>query len=334
MNNKQRVIASVQHQRPDRIPYQLGFTQDARRNLAAYYGDEHFTARLNNCFAGLGTAPANAWREIAPDIWEDEFGVQWNRSVDKDIGVVCNCRITPESLPDHPFPDPADPSRYAHYDAFITAHPDDCAVANLGFSLFERAWTLAGMETILMGMVTDPAFVHALLDRILEHNLAIIDHACRYPIDVMHFGDDWGQQTGLIMGPELWRVFIKPRIRQMYQRVKSYGKLVSIHSCGKVDEVYPDLIGIGLDIFNPFQPEVMDVFEMKRRYGGDLTFYGGISTQRTLPFGTVQQVKDEVRRLLDRVGANGGYIAAPAHCIPGDARPENMAAMIDVLNAQ
>jgi len=136
------------------------------------------------------------------------------------------------------------------------------------------------------------------------------------------------------MGPQLWREFIQPRIRQMYQRVKAKGKLVSIHSCGKVDAVFPDLIAAGLDIFNPFQPEVMDVFAMKRQYGDRLSFFGGISTQKTLPFGTVRQVKDEVRRLLDEVGKNGGYIAAPAHAIPADAKPENIAAMIDVLNNQ
>lgn len=302
--------------------------------MAEYYGDPDFAARLNNCFASLGTSPANAWRETAPDIWEDEFGVRWNRSVDKDIGVVCNCMVTPETLDEYKFPDPADPSRYAGYADFIAAHPDHSLEVGIGFSLFERAWTLAGMEVILENMVANPEFVHEFLDRIMDYNLRIIDRACAYPIDVMHFGDDWGQQTGLIMGPKLWREFIKPRIRQMYQRVKTKGKLVSIHSCGKVDEVFPDLIEIGLDIFNPFQPEVMDVFEMKRKYGDRLTFYGGISTQQTLPFGTVQQVRDEVRRLLDKIGKDGGYIAAPAHAIPGDAKPENIAAMLDTLNAQ
>ncbi|MCK4375568.1 MAG: hypothetical protein KAX19_09570, partial [Candidatus Brocadiae bacterium] len=86
--------------------------------------------------------------------------------------------------------------------------------------------------------------------------------------------------------------------------------------------------------FNPFQPEVMDVFAMKERYGEALSFYGGISTQRTLPYGTVDEVREQVRRLLDLVGKDGGYIAAPAHAIPGDARPENVAAMIEVLQEQ
>jgi uroporphyrinogen decarboxylase len=117
----------------------------------------------------------------------------------------------------------------------------------------------------------------------------------------------------------------------MYQAAKRRGKFVFIHSCGKVDELFPDLIESGVDVFNPFQPEVIDVYDAKRRHGDRLTFFGGISTQRLLPYGTPDQVRDQVRRLLREVGAGGGLIAAPAHAIPGDARPENVAAMIEVL---
>jgi len=120
----------------------------------------------------------------------------------------------------------------------------------------------------------------------------------------------------------------------MYELAKSKGKYVMIHCCGKVDELFDDLIECSLDIFNPFQPEVMDVFEIKKRYGGRLCFYGGISIQRTLPYGTVNQVKSEVRKLMDIVGENGGYIASPSHDIPADAKPENIAAMIEVLQNQ
>ena len=101
-----------------------------------------------------------------------------------------------------------------------------------------------------------------------------------------------------------------------------------------MDEIFPELIECGLDMFNPFQPEVMDVFEIKKKYGDTLSFYGGISTQRTLPYGTVDEVKDEVKRLIDIVGKNGGYVASPAHAIPADAKPENIAAMIEILQNQ
>jgi uroporphyrinogen decarboxylase len=120
----------------------------------------------------------------------------------------------------------------------------------------------------------------------------------------------------------------------MYALVKARGKFVFAHSCGKVDELFPDLIEMGLDAFNPFQPDVIDVAEAKRCYGDRLTFYGGISVQKTLPYGTVAEVRDTVRRLIDVVGRDGGLIAAPSHSVPGDARPENVAAMIEVLQNQ
>jgi uroporphyrinogen decarboxylase len=190
------------------------------------------------------------------------------------------------------------------------------------------------MENLLMAMVVDPAFAHGLLDRILEFNLRLIDNVCEFDVDAMMFGDDWGHQRGLITGPDHWRDYIKPRIRRMYGAAKAKGKYVFIHSCGKVEQLFPELIEAGLDVFNPMQPEVMDVAEVKRQFGSALSFYGGISTQKTLPFGTVQETKDEVKRLIDVLGRDGGYIAAPAHAIPADARPENVAAMIEILVTQ
>ena len=134
------------------------------------------------------------------------------------------------------------------------------------------------------------------------------------------------------MGPKLWEEFLKPRLARQYGAAKAAGKFVTIHSCGMVQEVFPQLIEIGLDCFNPFQPEVMDPYEMKRLYGDRLSFWGGVSTQKLLPYGTVDEVRAEVRRLIAEVGRDGGYICAPAHGIPGDAKPENIMAMIETVN--
>ena len=334
MSKRERVMAALNHKQPDKIPYHINFTIPARQKMVEYYRDDSFETKLGNCFTILGCEPKNAWIEKQNDIWADQFGVMWDRKVDKDIGVVCNQVVTKENLAMHRFPDPHDPSRYSKYREIIAANMDGFVIVNLGFSLFERAWTMHGMEPLLMAMITDKSFVHDLLDRIVEFNLAVIDHVCTYPIDAMMFGDDWGQQNGLIMGKKLWDEFIRPRIRIMYAKVRSHNKYVFNHSCGKVDELFPDLIDAGLHVFNPFQPEVMDVFRMKKQYGDSLCYYGGISTQQTLPYGSVSKVKEEVKKLLDVVGNNGGYFASPAHDIPGDARPENIAAMIEVLQNQ
>ena len=334
MNNRERVLASLHHQQPDKTPYDIGFTQPAYAKMADYYGDPEFGSKLGNCLTIINCAAVEAFREITPDILEDPFGVQWDRKIDKDIGVVSNRLITRANVDEFEFPDPDDARIWTTFPAARGGEGDKFIVANHGFSLFERAWTLAGMDNVLMAMVADSRFANRLLDRILEYNLRLIEHACSCGIDAMMFGDDWGSQRGLLMGPALWREYIGPRVKQMYQAVKAKGKFVFIHSCGKVDELFPDLIASGLDVFNPFQPEVISVFEIKKTYGGRLCFYGGISTQKTLPYATPAQTREEVKRLISDVGKNGGYFASPAHAIPADARPENIAAMIEVLQDQ
>ena len=114
-----------------------------------------------------------------------------------------------------------------------------------------------------------------------------MQQALTYDIDAVYFGDDWGQQRGLQMGPSTWRTFILPQLRRMYATVRRAGKLVMIHSCGDVDELFDDLVDAGVNCFNPFQPEVMDIWQLLPAYRGRLAFHGGLSTQRTLPFGTV-----------------------------------------------
>jgi uroporphyrinogen decarboxylase len=334
MTTRERVIASLEHRQPDRTPYHVTFTDPARRKMADFYGDPDFERGLGNCLAILRTRLEEREVPGKPGVFADEFGVHWDKNVDTDIGTVCNTRIDRTTLSEYRFPDPEAAQRFAHFPRDIAQAGDRFVVATIGFTLFERAWTLVGMENILMAMIDDKPFANELMDRILEYDLSVTRRALTYKIDGMRFGDDWGQQRGLIMGPVLWREFIKPRISKLYGLVKSHGKRVFIHSCGKVEELFPDLIECGLDVFNPFQPEVMDVEEMKRRHGADLTFFGGISTQKTLPYGTVAQVKEEVRRLIERVGRNGGYIASPAHDIPKDAKAENIAAMMEVLREQ
>ncbi len=331
MTNRERVIAALEHRQPDRVPYQIGFTHNARAAFVEAFG-ESALRQLDNCFHGVCAAPGPLEGMVDETTWRDEFGVQWDRSVDRDIGIVKN-RVLPErDLSDLTFPEPRDPQRWVEFEAAVAAAGDRCAQFGIGFSLFERAWTLRGMDTLFVDMMEAPEFVDDLLDMICEYNVAMVEQAVMYDIDVVHFGDDWGSQRGLLMGPETWERFIAPRLERMYGAAKDAGKFVSIHSCGHVQEVFPQLIDLGLDCFNPFQPEVMDPYEMKREFGDRLAFWGGVSTQQLLPCGTPDEVRGEVRRLIDEVGEGGGYICAPAHSIPGDAKPENVMAMLEVLN--
>ena len=332
MTLRERGLAALRHEQPDQTPYNLGFTVPAYARLVQYYGGDAPLHALGNCLAATeAKTPGQAWTEVRPNFWRDEFGVVWNRTIDKDIGNVESYQLSERALGGYTFPDPHDPRRYAHFPQFVRDNGDRVTGCNIGFSLFERAWTLRGMENLLVDMVEAPEFVDELLDAITEYNLGIIQEACRFPIDFCMFGDDWGHQRGVIMGPVKWRRFIKPRLQRMYGAVKSAGRYVIIHSCGKVDELFRDLIEIGLDCFNPFQPEVIDVYAAKREYGRDLAFYGGVSTQRTLPYGTPEDVRREVHRLCKEIGQGGGYICSPAHAVPGDVPVENLLALIEAV---
>jgi len=184
-------------------------------------------------------------------------------------------------------------------------------------------------------MVERPEIVQSLLDRILDFNLCVIEEGLRQcpTIDGVHFGDDFGDQVGVPMGAERWRTLIKPRLARQYGLVKAAGKKVSIHSCGNVLQILDDLVEIGVDLFNPFQPEVMDVETVLRRFHGRLSFWGGISTQRLLPFAQPQEVTRRVEELI-ALGRAGGYVVAPAHAVPADATERNMHAMLRALMGQ
>ena len=334
MTCKERVYTALRHEQPDLCPYHLGFTIDAHEKMVAYTGDPDFATQLGNHLASVAPMRPDAWVEIKPDFWRDQFGVVWNRTVDKDIGNPDGLIFPEPRLGDYQWPDPHDPGRYEHFDEQIAANSDKFMLLSIGFSLFERAWTMRGMVNLMTDMHEHPTFVDELLGAICQFNLGLIENGCRDGIDGVMFGDDWGQQGGMLMGPPLWRRFIKPRLKQMYDAAHAAGKEVFIHCCGNIVEVLPELIELGVAVFNPFQPEVMDVYEIKRQYGKHLSFYGGVSTQQLLPYGTPEQVKAEARRLMREVGRDGGYIIAPAHGIPKDVPAENMAALIEAVQDQ
>ena len=331
--NKREIIKTVlAGQMPPYVPWSCGFTKEARARLEEHFKPLELEDALQNHLLKLGS-DIGFFTDLGHDHVQDVFGVVWDRSIDKDIGNVAGCVLPEPTLQHYIFPDPLDSRFFADIPDRLARYGDRFRVFQIGFSLYERAWTLRGMQNLLMDFYDHPDFVHSLLEAIADYNIAQIRQALKYNIDAVYFGDDWGQQRGLQMGPKLWRQFIYPVLKRMYAEVHAAGKFVFIHSCGDVDELFDDLIGIGLNCFNPFQPEVMDVETLIERYRGRLTFHGGLSTQRTLPFGTLEDVQIETQRLL-KMGGQGGYIFAPAHDVEGDVPLENMLAFIDSIQNQ
>ncbi|MCL2377635.1 MAG: uroporphyrinogen decarboxylase [Defluviitaleaceae bacterium] len=334
MTKRERVIAALQHRQTDFIPYEIGLTKAMHDKMVEFYGDASYKERIGthiiSAYYDGGTAPILG----KEDYYQDDFGVVWNRTVDKDIGVVENILIPEPDISLYNFPKvPKERIRQKSETTLMNAG-DLFTCGSLGFSLFERAWSLVGMENLLIYMISDPDFVEELMDKILDFNLQVIDVFLEYNFDCIFLADDWGQQSGLIMGPKMWRKFIKPPLAKMYAAAKEKGRFVMQHSCGDISEVYPDLIEIGLDAHQTFQPEIYDIVTIKQKYGGKLSFYGGISTQRLLPFETPEGVVREAEKIMAVMGKGGGFIAAPTHSVPGDVPAENIDALIRLFQNQ
>jgi uroporphyrinogen decarboxylase len=334
MDRREIVHNALDHKNTTPIPYHMEFTHQALERLIKATGDSDIE---NTIGSYLHYTQYWGWpAELAdrPDHFKDEFGVVWNRRVDKDIGVVEDPQIRDLEENGYRFPDPDIPRLRRDIEGLLSGRGDRFTFMGFGFCMFERCWSLMGMENVLVSMISCPDELERFFDRICDYFLVLVDIALEYDVDGIYFGDDWGQQKGLIMGPEKWRRFIKPRMARLYGRVKARGKYVIQHSCGDCHEILPDLIEIGLDCYQTFQPEIYDIAEVKRLYGDKLAFWGAVSTQQILSRCTPEQVQQEIVRVVNILRTNGGLIIAPTHALPYDVPAENILAMAEVFQNQ
>jgi len=332
MTKREIIRMTLDGKIPPYVPWSFKFTREPAELLRNHYNTSDIDIPLGNHILNLGS-DIGFFDDLTNNHFRDVFGVVWDRSVDHDIGIPVEPVLREPTLKNYKFPDPCDHRFFDDIESEITLKPDLFRVFQIGFSLFERAWTLRGMENLLIDFCTNPEFVHELLKKITDYNLVQIDYALGYDIDAVYFGDDWGQQKGLIMGYSLWKEFIFPQLKRLYDRVHQAGKFVMIHSCGDVDELFPDLIRAGVNCFNPFQPEVMEIESLLSEFHSKLCFHGGLSIQKILPFGTVNEVEQETRRLI-KLGENGGYILSPSHSVESDTPLENILAFIGIAQQQ
>ncbi len=169
------------------------------------------------------------------------------------------------------------------------------------------------------------------MERFTEIFIAMIRACADVPADAFFFGDDWGEQRGVILGPERWRLFIKPYWTRIYEEAHKQGKYVISHCCGSIVDILPDIVEMGLDILESVQPEArgMSPYALKDQWGDRITFWGGLGSQSIIPFGTPEELRAEIKRLSNYMGKGGGYILSPAKALLPETPTENAIAVIE-----
>ncbi len=323
---RQRIIDAIRHKDGCPVPWNIEITEQFGENLKRQTGCTDCEAALRNHMLRI-KYKKNRIGEDGQEV--DLFGVKWMRGDDGgDVGVVAEYPLQHMSIDEYTFPE-IDVDFVHAIGNKLEAETSRFTMFSITMGFFERAWSLMGMEDALVNMAMEEDDAATVYNGILEHHLKLLDAALPHKFDALFFGDDWGQQNGLIMGPKLWRQYIKPGVAKIFQKAKDAGKMVVLHSCGDLREIMGDLIEIGVDVYNTVQPEIYDLKKLKREYGKDLTFYGGISTQQFLPTATKEESKKKAREVLDIMATDGGYILSPTHAVTPDIPVDNILAIIE-----
>ncbi len=334
MTRRDMVLESIHHRQPPKVPYSLGFEGDTDLELDAFYGNTAWREKLAKYIVGVAAVETDIRVRIDEGHELDGYGGIWR--VDRSIWHLEKPPLEKPSFDGYHFPTPESFYRPAWKEQarqIKAENPDSFIVANLGWGLFERSWNLRGFENLLTDVLTEPDFFEEALDRLLDLYLHFVEYTADLPCDGILFGDDWGHQQGVIIGPKRWRKFLKPRWAKIYEAVHRHGKIVMHHSCGSVAEIMPDMIEIGMDVLESAQPEPagMNPYELKKKWGDKITFWGCLGSQSTIPFGTPETIRSEVQRLRAEMGRQGGFILQPAKPIQPGTPVKNMAAVVEAF---
>jgi uroporphyrinogen decarboxylase len=343
----------MRRQKPDRVPLDFpnGFAPAVYKVFRERTGEDDPYEYLGADARGVGISGTRKphdysryHRSLPPGAWVDEWGIghQPTESTEEGHAHLEGFLYpmldlhTEQDARDYPLPDVDADYRYEHLGAQIQSLQQSgyAVCASLACTQFEVAWYMRSMELLLMDFVDNPGFATVLLDRITALRKVQAQRYAELGADVLVLGDDVASQRGMLMSLPLWRGWLKPRLTEVIQEARRARPemLIFYHSDGNAAAIVPDLIEIGVDILNPVQSECMDPAEMKRLYGDRLSFWGTIGTQTTLPFGTPDDVRREVKKRMETVGVGGGLVLAPTHMVEPDVPWENLVALVEAVH--
>ena len=216
------------------------------------------------------------------------------------------------------------------------AHKDNCVAVCSIVHMYEESWQIRGYEQFLMDMIENPEICEYILDKIADRNLKKALAGAKAGVDILICGDDVANQRDLMFSPELWRKFMKPRWAKVYQAAREIKPDIQIwyHSDGNIESIIPELIEIGVTILNPVQPECMDPIAIKEQYGKQIVLDGTIGTQTTMPFGSVDEVRQVIKVRKEKLGYDGALILSPTHILEPEVPVDNVFAFIEMCGGK
>ena len=358
MKHRERVQIALNHREPDRCPMQVSFTPEFAERLE---NDLQLKGQgLHNPHGGGNTYELE--RLLDEDMlltsvgwvngyyhsgyqnvesYIDEWGVTW-KTIEYETPYGKGKYTEPaghplaeeSSLKTYHAPDPERPILYSEAERVIKEYKDEYWIVGVTpTTIFECAWALRGYEQLMLDMAMNHEIADTVLDFPFRYHKTVTEHLVRLGVDMVWLGDDVGGQKTMLMSPTMWRKYFKPRMAEIISSLRQInaGIKIAYHTDGVVYPIIPDLIEIGLDVLNPIQPAAMDPVKLKREYGDKLCFWGSLDIQQTLPFGSPDQVRQEVLTRLKTIGRNGGLLIGPTHNIQLDTPLENFYAMINTI---
>jgi uroporphyrinogen decarboxylase len=241
-----------------------------------------------------------------------------------------------EEVQDFEFPDPLAEGRFDDAAMYIEKYKRDYfIIGDMELTMFDMMQQLVGLEKLLMDMAMESDYVPVLIQKTKNFAVAVGKRLVSLGVDGIWAGDDFGAQNGMLISPNMWRNYFKDCYRQVYSELKAVNPDVIImqHCDGAVAPILGDWIEVGLEVFNPVQPNVPghDPEDLKSQFGDRLSFWGAIDQQKLLPFGTPEQIDADVKAKIAVLGRDGGYMCAPAHIIQSDAPMENIEAFVNAV---
>jgi uroporphyrinogen decarboxylase len=331
MKPRDIVLNQIHHRDTPAVPYTLAFEEDVGARLDLHFGGDSWRRRLVPYVRRCGSVCGSTREKIDDAHHRDAFGTVWR--TDRLPASVVEPGLSAPSFEGYPFPSVetfVDPAAAAEAKWRVAESPDSFTIVSTGMCLWE-SWYVRGFENTLADCIAEEDFYAELLDRFTALTLALVAECADVPADAIMMGDDWGDQRGVMIGPERWRRFYKPRYARIFEAVHDQGKLAIMHCCGSVADIMGDIVDIGRDVIESVQPEAagMNPYELKRAWGDKITFWGCLGSQSTIPFGTPTELREEIRSLRSHMSRGGGYILAPAKPLRSETPTENAIALVE-----